>query len=56
MSVLSPYHGFGRVLTSMFGFNTGGFDLFIVAPIGFLLIVFGFVLGKKIYLDVFNLD
>jgi hypothetical protein len=56
LSVLSPFHGFGRVLISMFGFNTGGFDLFIVAPVGLLLIIFGFILGKKIYLDVFNLD
>jgi hypothetical protein len=56
VSVLSPYHCFGRVLTSMFGFNTGGFDFFIVAPIGLILIILGVILGKKIYLDVFNLD
>lgn len=56
LSVLSPYHGFGRMLSSMYGFNTGGFDFYIVGPIGLLLLVFGFTLGKKIYLDVFNLD
>jgi hypothetical protein len=56
LSVLSPYHGFGRMLSSMYGFNTGGFDFFIIGPIGLLLLVFGFTLGKKIYLDVFNLD
>lgn len=56
LAVLSPYHGWGRILTSMFGFNTGGFDFFLIGPIGVLLIVGGFMMGKKIYLDVFHLD
>jgi ABC-type transport system involved in multi-copper enzyme maturation permease subunit len=56
LAVLSPYHGWGRILTSMFGFNTGGFDFFLIGPLGLLIIVGGFMMGKKIYLDVFHLD
>jgi hypothetical protein len=40
----------------MIGFNTGGFDFYLIGPIGILLVIVGFILGKKIYLDVFNQD
>jgi hypothetical protein len=56
LAVISPYHGWGRVLTSMLGFNTGGFDFFLIGPIAIILLLFGFIMGKKIYLDVFNLN
>jgi hypothetical protein len=49
----SPYHSGGRMIASSAGFNTGGPDLHFVLIIGIALIIGGFILGKRIYLDVF---
>jgi predicted RNA-binding Zn-ribbon protein involved in translation (DUF1610 family)/uncharacterized protein YpmB len=50
---LSPYHSGGRMVTNSLGHNTGGADIAVVLLIGLILIIGGYVLGKKIYLDVF---
>jgi hypothetical protein len=50
---LSPYHSGGRMVTNSLGHNTGGADIAVVLLVGLILIIGGYVLGKKIYLDVF---
>jgi phage FluMu protein Com len=53
LSQFSPYHSGGRLLMGSLGHNSGGPDLHFILLIGIALIIVGYVLGKKIYLDVF---
>jgi len=56
VSVLSPYHWGARILSQGFGIFPAGGELLVTIPIALTLlaIVGGYVLGKKLYLDVFT--
>jgi len=49
----SPYHAGGRIMNNSLGLYTGGPDILIVLIIGLVFIIGGYILGKRIYLDVF---
>lgn len=53
ISVLSPHHATATVLTGILGPNAHFPDIYIVIPLGLALILGGYFLGRKIYLDVF---
>ena len=55
VSVLSPYHWGARALSQGFGIFPAGGEALVAIPMALTLlaIVGGFVLGKKLYLDVF---
>ena len=56
VSVLSPYHWGARILSQGFGiFPAGGEPLIAISvALTLLAIVGGFILGKKLYLDIFT--
>lgn len=55
-SQLSPFHSGGRFLSNALIGTDLGLDLHFILPIGLVVIVVGFLVGKKIYLDVFIRD
>jgi hypothetical protein len=55
-SLFSPYHAGGRILTIMLGHYTGPPDIQLILPLFLIISIIGFIVGKKIYLDVFMND
>ncbi len=53
ISVLSPQHMGARIMGDLFGTVSLWPDVHVVIPVAVLVLVGGYVLGKKIYLDIF---
>ncbi len=53
VSIVSPHHATATILQGLLG-PTGHFpDVYVVIPIGIALIVAGYLLARRVYLDVF---
>lgn len=56
VSVISPYHAGGRIITDIGDCYSGSWDLHFIIPVAILITILGIALGRKIYLDVFIKD
>ena len=52
ISVLSPYHLGAQLLAGAFGIPTGFPDVYVVVPVAVLVLLGGYLLGRKLYLDL----
>ena len=53
ISVVSPHHATATVLTSILGPDSHFPDVYFAIPLGVALVVLGYFLARKIYLDIF---
>ena len=53
LSVLSPHHVGARVVGIAFGLTNFWADFHVVVPLALLVFAGGYLLGKKLYLDIF---
>src|SRR5436309_3398495 len=53
LSVLSPHHVGARVVGIAFGLTNFWVDFHVVVPLALLVFAGGYLLGKKLYLDIF---
>jgi hypothetical protein len=52
LSLLSPYHSGGMMLGGILGMSVHSYDAYIFLPL-FILMIFGFILGRKVYPDIY---
>ena len=53
LSVLSPHHVGARVVGIAFGLTNFWADFHVVVPAAVLVFAGGYLMGKKLYLDIF---
>lgn len=53
ISVVSPHHIGARLLSILFGLTTMWSDVHVVVPVAVVILVAGYVFGRKVYLDIF---